>query len=117
MSEFDFVMVQNFLIALLLGALVGVEREKHRRSEHPGNFGGLRTYILFAQAGAISAWLSLHLQSPWLFVITVLIVALAVIAAYVLENQRTAASPGLTSEISAITVCLLGGAIMFGYAE
>lgn len=117
MSEFDFAMVQNFLIALLLGALVGVEREKHRRNEHPGNFGGLRTYILFAQAGAISAWLSLHLQSPWLFVITVLIVALAVIAAYVLENQRTAASPGLTSEISAITVCLLGGAIMFGYAE
>ena len=117
MSEFDFAMVQNFLIALLLGALVGVEREKHRRNEHPGNFGGLRTYILFAQAGAISAWLSLHLQSPWLFVITVLIVALAVIAAYVLENQRTAASPGLTSEISAITVCLLGGAIVFGYAE
>lgn len=117
MSEFDFAMVQNFLIALLLGALVGVEREKHRRNEHPGNFGGLRTYILFSQAGAISAWLSLHLQSPWLFVITVLIVALAVIAAYVLENQRTAASPGLTSEISAITVGLLGGAIMFGYAE
>lgn len=117
MSEFDFVMVQNFLIALLLGALVGVEREKHRRSEHPGNFGGLRTYILFAQAGAVSAWLSIHLASPWLFVCTVFIVALAVIAAYVLENRRSATTLGLTSEISAITVCLLGGAVMFGYAE
>ena len=47
MSEFDVDMVQNFLIALLLGALVGIEREKHRRDEHPNSFGGLRTYILF----------------------------------------------------------------------
>ncbi|MDP2713196.1 MgtC/SapB family protein [Rheinheimera sp.] len=117
MSEFDFDMVQNFLIALLLGALVGIEREKHRRDEHPNSFGGLRTYILFAQAGAVSAWLSIHLQSPLLFVITVLVVALAVLTAYILENRHNPTALGLTSEISAITVCLLGGAIMFGYAE
>lgn len=117
MSEFDFDMVQNFLIALLLGALVGIEREKHRRDEHPNSFGGLRTYILFAQAGAVSAWLSLHLQSPWLFIITVLVVALAVLTAYMLENRHNPTALGLTSEISAITVCLLGGATMFGYAE
>ena len=47
MSEFDIDIVQSFLIALLLGALVGIEREKHRRDEHPNSFGGLRTYILF----------------------------------------------------------------------
>lgn len=117
MSAFDFAMVQNFLIALLLGALVGIEREKHRRDEHPNSFGGLRTYVLFAQAGAVSAWLSLHLQSPWLFVITVLVIALAVLIAYVLENRNSPTSLGLTSEISAITVCLLGGAVMFGHAE
>jgi uncharacterized membrane protein (DUF4010 family) len=117
MSEFDIDMVQNFLIALLLGALVGLEREKHRRNEHPNSFGGLRTFILFAQAGAVSAWLSLHLHSPWLFVITVLMVAVAVLTAYSLENRNQLTSLGLTSEISAITVCLLGGAVMFGYAE
>ncbi|GAB2913217.1 MgtC/SapB family protein [Rheinheimera gaetbuli] len=117
MSEFDIDMVQNFLIALLLGALVGIEREKHRRDEHPNSFGGLRTYILFAQAGAVSAWLSIHLQSPLLFVITVLVVALAVLTAYILENRHNPSALGLTSEISAVTVCLLGGAIMFGYAE
>ncbi|MBZ9613735.1 MgtC/SapB family protein [Rheinheimera maricola] len=117
MSEFDFDMVQSFLIALLLGALVGIEREKHRRDEHPNSFGGLRTYILFAQAGAVSAWLSIHLQSPWLFVVTVLVVAIAVLTAYILENRHNPTALGLTSEISAITVCLLGGATMFGYAE
>lgn len=117
MSAFDFAMVQNFVIALLLGALVGIEREKHRRDEHPNSFGGLRTYILFAEVGAVSAWLSLHMQSSWLFVVTVLVVALAVLIAYVLENRSSPNSLGLTSEISAITVTLLGGAVMFGYAE
>jgi uncharacterized membrane protein (DUF4010 family) len=117
MSEFDIDMVQNFVIALLLGALVGIEREKHRRDEHPNSFGGLRTFILFAQAGAVSAWLSMHLHSPWLFVVTVLVVAIALLTAYVLENRLQITSLGLTTEISAITVCLLGGAVMFGYAE
>ena len=117
MSDFDIDMMQNFFIALLLGALVGIEREKHRSDEQPSSFAGVRTFILFAQAGAISAWLSLQLQSPWLFIVTVLVVAIAVITAYYMENRRTANTPGLTTEISAITVCLLGGAVVYGYTE
>lgn len=117
MTAFDFELVQKFLIALLLGALVGLEREKHRRNEQPGSFGGLRTFILVAQAGAVSAWLSLHLQSPWLFVMVVLIVGVVASVAFVMENRRLNEFSGLTSEISAITVCLLGGAVMYGYTE
>jgi uncharacterized membrane protein (DUF4010 family) len=117
MNAFDFDLVQKFLIALLLGALVGLEREKHRRNEQPGGFGGLRTFILVAQAGAISAWLSLHLQSPLLFIMVVIIVAIVAIVAFIMENRRLNEFGGLTSEISAITVCLLGGAIMYGYTE
>tara|TARA_R110002126_G_scaffold33382_29_gene104573 strand:- start:845 stop:2134 length:1290 start_codon:yes stop_codon:yes gene_type:complete len=117
MNAFDFELVQKFMIALLLGALVGMEREKFRRSEQTGSFGGLRTFILVAQAGAISAWLSLHLQSPWLFVMVVLIVGLVATVAFIMENRRLNQFGGLTSEISAITVCLLGGAVMYGYTE
>lgn len=117
MTTFDFELVQKFLIALLLGALVGMEREKHLRSDEPASFGGLRTFILVAQAGAISAWLSLHLQAPWLFVMVVLIVGLVASVAYIVENRRLQKSSGLTSEISAITVCLLGGAVMYGFTE
>lgn len=117
MAEFDVVAVRNFLLALAIGALVGIEREKHKTTEHPGTFGGLRTFILIAQVGAVSAWLSIHLQSPWLFISAVLALSLVVITAYVLENRQQPAALGLTTEISAITVCLLGGAVMFGYAE
>jgi uncharacterized membrane protein (DUF4010 family) len=116
MPEVD-VVVRNFLIALLIGALVGIEREKHKIAEHPESFGGLRTFILFAEAGAVGAWLSQHLDTPWLFIATVLAVTATVVTAYVLENRMKPDSLGLTTEIAAITVCLLGGAVMYGYAE
>ena len=43
--ELDVVVVRNFLLALAIGALVGIEREKHKTSEHPASFGGLRTML------------------------------------------------------------------------
>ncbi len=116
MMELDSAVVRNFLLALAIGALVGIEREKHKASEHPASFGGLRTFILLAQTGAISAWLSLQLQSPWLFILTVLVVSVVVLTSYILENRLQPAL-GLTTEISAVTVCLLGGAVMYGQAE
>lgn len=117
MAGFDVALVQNFLIALLLGALVGIEREKHKTSDHPQSFAGIRTYILFAQFGAVSAWLSLYLQTSWLFIAALLVVAVIVICAYYLENREKTQMRGLVSELSAITVCLLGGAVMYGFAE
>ena len=117
MPEIDVVVIRNFLIALLIGALVGIEREKHKTAEHPASFGGLRTFILFAQAGAVGAWLAQQLGTPWLFIAAVLAVLVVVVTAYVMENRIRPDALGLTTEIAAITVCLLGGAVMYGYAE
>lgn len=117
MPEIDVVVIRNFLIALLIGALVGVEREKHKAAEHPASFGGLRTFILFAEIGAVGAWLAQQLGTPWLFIAAVLAVLVVVVTAYVMENRVRPDALGLTTEIAAITVCLLGGAVMYGYAE
>lgn len=114
--QFDIHIAGQFLLALAIGALVGIEREKNKSSQ-PASFGGVRTFILLAQLGAVSAWLSLHLQAPWLFVLTVLTVAATMLTAYVLQNRLGSPSLGLTSEIAAITVCLLGGAVVYGYSE
>ncbi len=113
----DLLVVRNFFIALMIGALVGVEREKRKTQKDEISFGGLRTFILFAEAGAISAWLSLQLASPWLFILTVVAVSLVVTMGYVLGSHVKPDSLGLTTELAAITVCLLGGAVMYGYAE
>lgn len=112
-----YLLVRNFLIALLIGALVGVEREKRKEASQGLTFGGLRTFILFAEAGAVSAWLSVERDMPWLFVATVVAVAAVVTIAYVLESRANPDMLGLTTELAAITVCLLGGAVMYGYAE
>lgn len=112
-----FLLARNFLIALLIGALVGVEREKHKAASQGLTFGGLRTFILFAEAGAVAAWLSVERNMPWLFVATVLAVAAVVTIGYVLESRVKPDALGLTTELAAITVCLLGGAVMYGYAE
>lgn len=114
--DIDIQVVQNFLIALAIGALVGIEREKNKRLTRDSGFGGLRTFILVAQTGAVSSWLSLHLQSPWIFLISLLAISAFMLMAYRLENRDALTALGLTSEISAIMVYLLGGAVMFGYA-
>src|SRR5262245_12104673 len=102
----DTSVVRDFSIALLIGGLVGIERERHKASESPQTFGGLRTFILMAEAGAVSAWLSLKLGTPWIFVATLTAVAAAVVTAYVLESRVSADSLGLTTELAAVAVTL-----------
>jgi uncharacterized membrane protein (DUF4010 family) len=113
----DTSVVRDFSIALLIGGLVGIERERHKASESPQTFGGLRTFILMAEAGAVSAWLSLKLGTPWIFVATLTAVAAAVVTAYVLESRVSADSLGLTTELAAVAVTLLGGMVMYGFPE
>lgn len=117
MNELDITVVRNFLVALLIGALVGIEREKDKALKGDFTFGGLRTFILFSQAGAVSAWLSAHFQSPWVFVAVTAAVSAMVIAAYSMETRHDPESIGLTTEIAALTVFLLGAVVMFGYPE
>jgi uncharacterized membrane protein (DUF4010 family) len=110
----DPTVARNFAIALLIGALVGLEREKRKIAEPHIGVGGLRTFILFAEAGAVSAWLSTQLQAPWVFAAAVLAVAALVTAGYLVQTRSSEAAQGLTTEIAAVTVCLLGGACLLG---
>lgn len=55
----------GFLLSLLLGALIGIERELPRRGTKPGganDFGGIRTYASIAFFGAIMTWLDITLK-------------------------------------------------------
>ena len=111
----DPTVARNFATALLIGALVGLEREKRKAVEPHIGVAGLRTFILIAEAGAVSAWLAAQLQAPWIFAITVAAVAGVVTAGYFVQARDVEAARGLTTEIAAVTVCLLGGACLFGY--
>ena len=56
-----FMEVINFAIAILLGALIGLQREYEQQHTHIKRFAGLRTFILIALLGAILGYISLEI--------------------------------------------------------
>ena len=116
-NGFDLATLRDFGTALLIGALVGTEREKRRATEAEAGIGGLRTFILVALLGAISGWLANALRMPALLVGVLVIVGAAVLAGYVLAARVHPDSLGITTESAAVTVCLLGSMTTLGYRE
>lgn len=109
-------MFRDFATALLIGALIGVEREK-RKSDGDLGIGGLRTFILFALVGAMAGFLSRGGEIPWVLVAAMVPVAALVVAGYWLTSKVQPDSLGLTTEIAAVIVCLLGAMTMLGHRE
>jgi uncharacterized membrane protein (DUF4010 family) len=109
--------VLDFATALFIGALVGIEREKKLEDEHRAGIGGIRTFILFAEAGAVAAWLSTLLGSFWIFVGAGACVTAVILSGYLVHTRSHPGSIGLTTEIAAFVVYLLGGTTLFGQRE
>jgi uncharacterized membrane protein (DUF4010 family) len=100
----------RFLVALLIGILVGIEREKKRPAGPAHTIGGIRTHALLALSGAASAWLGQELQLQWLFVVVLASTSAMAIASHVMwRRDGREAAPSMTSEIAAVCVVLLGG--------
>ena len=111
----DLTLLQDFGTALLIGALIGIEREKRKATEKETDIGGLRTFIILALIGAISGWLADTLDTPWLLVAGLVAVTAAVVVGYVIKALRSTGSAGITTEAAAIAVCLLGAMTTLGY--
>ncbi len=110
----DLDIARRFLVALLIGALVGIDRERKKAAEPGRSFGGIRTHILLALIGAASAWLARAWGAPWTFVVTLAVVGAAVVASYVHQNLEHEEAQGLTSEFAAVAVFLLGAMAVAG---
>jgi uncharacterized membrane protein (DUF4010 family) len=107
----------RFVIAFLIGALIGIEREKanHEDSKHPAT--GLRTFILIALAGAIAAFLSVETSEPWAFAAGAVVCGVFILAGYRSQLHARPESVGLTTEFAALVTYLLGGVTLFGYPQ
>src|SRR5215471_693964 len=98
----------NFAIAILLGALVGVEREKRKSEEEDtGHIAGLRTFTLLALLGAVAGWLSRETSSPWILTAAVLVVGTLISAGYFVNAKPGPDGKGGT-EVAEPIVFLLG---------
>jgi uncharacterized membrane protein (DUF4010 family) len=93
----------NFAVALGLGLLIGLERERSKKGVGPTRRpAGIRTFALATLLGAIAAYLG---QIP-LLMVTVGCVAALTALSYLRDRGD---DPGLTTEVALLAAPLLGG--------
>ncbi|MCC6457896.1 MAG: MgtC/SapB family protein [Caldilineaceae bacterium] len=97
----------RFGAALLIGILIGVERERAADLREMRLFAGVRTISLIALAGCAGALLSDIMQSPWPLVAVIVAIGGLIIAAYMRLS-----GDGSTSEVAAF-IALLCGALCY----
>lgn len=93
-------------VALVIGILVGLQREYARAGDGTEEFAGVRTFALFGLAGAASGLLALYLATPWITVVTLLVVGAVISIGYVMTARS--GSVGLTTEVAVIVTVLSG---------
>jgi uncharacterized membrane protein (DUF4010 family) len=92
-------------IAMLVGLLVGAERE-HSHGEKERLFAGVRTFPIISLLGFVSALLGSLAGAPLVFAAAALGFAGLVVASYVVTSQGE--DKGATTEIAGLAVFLLG---------
>jgi uncharacterized membrane protein (DUF4010 family) len=97
------------ILALLMGLLLGLERERSRAKDEE-LFAGIRTFPILALSGFVAA---LAKDAPILLPAVLLAIAALSVASYL----RTASShAGATTEITAVLAPLLGALVAWGQA-
>jgi uncharacterized membrane protein (DUF4010 family) len=117
LPDLNLTLVWNFATALLVGALVGIERERHGLEHDMPGIAGLRTFILYALFGALCGWLSLAFDSPWVIAAGLLAATSAMLAGYVLSVRLGPENLGQTTEMAALATFLLGAVAAHGERE
>lgn len=102
----------QFGLALLIGALIGLQRE-HAHGASEDLFAGVRTYAIVGVIGCAAGLAAITLQAPAIFAALALVVGGLLIAAYVLGSKREGV--GLTSEMAVLMTLLCGGMVAWGY--
>ena len=97
--------VLRLLVAILIGFLIGLDRERAEVRKQQPLFAGIRTFALIALAGAVPAlmlerWGTIPLVASFLAVAAVTIVAYA--------RSSAGGALGSTTEVAAIVTFLLG---------
>ncbi|MDD5717391.1 MAG: MgtC/SapB family protein [Sulfuricurvum sp.] len=103
----DSLFIQNSVLSLLLGFLIGLQREMHTIYSHKSrDFGGARTFSMIALFGYLASWFSEF--SPYFFVVASAVAGLLLITAYVV-NSISVSEKGSTTEFAALITFLIGG--------
>lgn len=95
--------LEKFLISIMLGAILGIEREKAQEETKEKKAAGVRTFALISLAGTILAHLSEAYS--YLILVGVGVISLLIIAAYIKTGKEWY---GITTEVGSIIALFLG---------
>jgi uncharacterized membrane protein (DUF4010 family) len=105
----------RFGAAILIGALIGIEREFVQQHAEQRSFAGIRTFSFIALFGALAAYVS-RAQGEIVFIVAyggyVLLVAGNRVAMVVRDR-----SEGMTTEVVALTTPLLGALVIWDHPD
>jgi uncharacterized membrane protein (DUF4010 family) len=109
----EFAILTNFLAALALGALIGLEREYARYKSRGHDYAGIRTFPLISLFGALSAYLGQTI-SPWILLISISLIGALIVIAYFAANEHTRKQTGVTSEMAGFLAFFIGMLCFYG---
>ena len=101
----------RFAAALLIGALIGLEREFVQQRSGEQEFGGIRTFALMALLGAVAAFLT-DQYGPLIFLAVYLGLILLLWASLLASSMR-GVEEGITTEVTALLVPLFGAMMIW----
>jgi len=101
----------RFAAALLIGALIGLEREFVQQRSGEQEFGGIRTFALMSLLGAVAAFLT-DQYGPLIFLAVYLGLILLLWASLLASSMR-GVEEGITTEVTALLVPLFGAMMIW----
>ena len=101
-------LLETYLLALLLGALMGLERE---RSD--SGFAGLRTFILVTLFGSLCGTISQESTTEWIMVVGLATIAAQGLMGHVVRLKQHSSS-GMTTAIALLIAYLVGILLTMG---
>jgi uncharacterized membrane protein (DUF4010 family) len=97
--------IEGLLVAVLIGFLIGIDRERAEVRKGQPLLAGVRTFPLIALVGAVSVFLS---DAGGSLLVVATFLAIATISAISYARASRAGSIGATTEIAALVTFLLG---------
>jgi len=105
MNDSAAVVLERLLVALMIGILIGLDRERAEVRKARQIFAGVRTFPLVALAGAIPVLL-VERVGPLLLAVSLLSIAAIAVVSYV--RSSAGGDIGATTEVAAVATFLLG---------
>ncbi len=109
----ELIIFKNLFVALLLGALIGLEREYARYHKRGHDYAGIRTFPLISLFGALAALLG-ELINPWILIVGIGLIGALIVISYFFVTFRSKQYTGATSEVAGFLTFFIGIICYYG---